>query len=132
MYLGVIAASLVLASAASAQDAQTIQPGMSEDEVRAEFGNPDGTRTRGSFTFYFYVNGCEETCGWPDVVFFQTGQVVDAILRAPWRDYGGASSSPKGTVPQATPGGERLEIPTQVESIEVRPARRDTVPPQGG
>lgn len=128
-YAVALAAFLLLARAATAQEVQAIQPGMTEDEVKAVFGDPDGMRTRGPFTFYFYINGCEDECGWPDVVFFQGGQVVDAILRAPWREYGGMSSSPKGVVPRPTPAGERLQVPSQVEGIEVRPAKRDTTPP---
>ncbi len=116
-----LTALLVSAAAVGAQEMQTIRPGMSEIDVKAVFGNPDGQSSRASFIFYFYRNGCEPECGWPDVVFFQNGQVVDAILRATWRDYAGESSSPKGVVPRAGAGGERLQMPADVESIQVRP-----------
>jgi len=127
--LGVaLAATLVMVATAQAQqrEVRTIAPGMTADQVRAEFGQPAGTSSRGDFVFWFYDNGCERECGFPDLVVFQSGQVVDAVLRAPWHEYAGESSSPKGTIPRATPGGERLQMPEgEVEGVEVRPA----VPP---
>ena len=117
-----LAAILFVASAATAQDVRTIAPGMTADEVKAEFGQPDGVSMRGPFIYYFYINGCEYDCGFPDLVILEGGQVVDAVLRAPWNEYTGQSSSPKGTVPRPTPGGMRLEVPaTTIESVEVRP-----------
>jgi hypothetical protein len=117
-----LAAILFMANAATAQDVRTIAPGMTADEVKAEFGQPDGVSTRGPFIYYFYNNGCEHDCGFPDLVIFEGGQVVDAVLRAPWNEYGGESSSPKGTVARPTPGGMRLEVPTTtIESVQVRP-----------
>lgn len=117
-----LAAILFMANAATAQDVRTIAPGMTADEVKAEFGQPDGVSTRGPFIYYFYNNGCEHDCGFPDLVIFESGQVVDAVLRAPWNEYGGESSSPKGTVARPTPGGMRLEVPTtRIESVQVRP-----------
>jgi hypothetical protein len=128
-YATALAAILLMAGAATAQESQVIRPGMTEDEVKAAFGEPQGIRSYGSYTFYFYDNGCEQECGFPDTVFFQDGQVVDAVLRAPWRGYAGDSSSPKGVMPQPTPGGERLEVPADVEGVEVRPARVPTPHP---
>ena len=90
---------------------------------------PQSSSTYGDFIFYFYENGCHVECGMADVVFFQNGQVVDAVLRAPWRGYAGESSSPKGVLPRATPGGERLQVPNQVQGVEVRPARVPTPQP---
>jgi hypothetical protein len=52
---------------------------------------------------------------------------VDAVLRAPWRGYTGDSSSPKGVIPRPTPGGERLQVPVQVEGIEVQRVPTPTV-----
>lgn len=123
-----LAAILLVASAATAQQVRTIQPGMSEDAVKGVFGEPRGTSARGSFTYYFYDNGCEPDCGFPDLVIFRNGQVVDAVLRAPWHEYGGDSSSPKGTVPTPTPGGMRLRVPGAVEGVEVRPAPPPVAP----
>ncbi len=124
-----LAAVILAAGATWAQDVQTIRPGMSYDEVKAVFGEPQGMRSYEHYDFYFYNNGCEKECGFPDTVFFLDGQVVDAVLRAPWREYAGESSSPKGVTPRPTPGGERLQIPTAVERVEVRPAQPEPPPP---
>jgi hypothetical protein len=118
-----LAAILFLAGAATAQEVRTIAPGMTGDEVKATFGQPDGVSTRGPYIYYFYNNGCEYECGFPDLVILENGQVVDAVLRAPWNEYAGESSSPKGTVARPTPGGMRLEVPTTtIEAVEVRQA----------
>jgi hypothetical protein len=117
-----LTAILFVAGAAAAQEVRTIAPGMTADEVKTTFGQPDGVSSRGPFTYYFYNNGCEHECGFPDLVVLENGQVVDAVLRAPWNQYSGESSSPKGTVARPTPGGMRLEVPaTAVEGVEVRP-----------
>ncbi|UCC74812.1 MAG: hypothetical protein JSV86_09770 [Gemmatimonadota bacterium] len=117
-----LAAILLTANAGAAQEVRTIAPGMTTDQVKAEFGEPRGVAARGPFTYYYYDNGCEYECGFPDLVIFENDEVVDAVLRAPWNEYAGESSSPKGTVARATPGGMRLEVPTTIESVEVRPA----------
>ncbi len=123
------AAIMMLAVAADAQENQIIEPGMTMEQVKLVFGEPQSTSSYGDFSFYFYENGCHVECGTADVVFFQNGQVVDAVLRAPWRGYAGESSSPKGVMPRATPGGERLQVPNQVQGVEVRPARVPTPQP---
>lgn len=124
-----LATIAVIAGAVRAQETQMIRPGMTEQDVVAVFGEPQGRSNYGAFVFYFYDNGCEKECGFPDTVFFEGGQVVDAVLRAPWRDYAGESSSPKGVLPRATPGGERLEVPGTLEGVEVRPAPPPPVKP---
>ena len=120
-------ALIAVASVANAQEVRTISPGMTADEVRSTFGQPDGTSASGEFIYWFYNNGCEKECGFPDLVIFQAGKVVDAVLRSPYNEYAGESSSPKGAIPRPTPGGERLQVPAtgEVEGVEVRPA----VPP---
>ncbi len=128
-YAAVLAATAVIAGVVKAQETQTIRPGMTEQDVIAAFGEPQGKSSYGNFIFYFYDNGCEKECGFPDTVFFENGEVVDAVLRAPWRDYAGESSSPKGVMPRPTPGGERLEVPGTLESVEVRPAPPPTAKP---
>lgn len=128
-YGALLATIAVIAGAVRAQEMQVIRPGMTEQDVVAIFGEPQGKSNYGSYVFYFYDNGCERECGFPDTVFFEGGQVVDAILRAPWRDYAGESSSPKGVMPRPTPGGERLEVPGTLESVEVRPAPPPTAKP---
>ncbi|MGD8866293.1 MAG: hypothetical protein PVI01_01660 [Gemmatimonadales bacterium] len=121
-YGALLVITAVIAGAVKAQEMQVIRPGMSESDVVAVFGEPQGKSDYDNFVFYFYDNGCEKECGFPDTVFFEDGQVVDAVLRAPWRDYAGESSSPKGVMPRPNPGGERLEVPGTLESVEVRPA----------
>jgi len=47
-----------------------------------------------------------------DVVFLQSGQIVDAVLRWPGHRYSGQSSSPVATPPHgpARPGGDTLTV----------------------
>ncbi len=121
--LAVVALLLAAGSAYAQQGMGSIRPGMTEQQVRDVFGNPDNRSSRNQFTYYFYENNCQIDCGMADLVIFQGGQVVDAVLRAPWRDYDGESSSPKGTAPRATP--MQLGLPQaqpQVQGVEVRPA----------
>ncbi len=124
--LRVTALLLLLVGGTSArqaqQETQTIRPGMTQEEVRAVFGQPDSQRMVGQFAYYFYDNGCLRVCGFPDLVIFQGGQVIDAVLRADWRRYEGTSSSPKGVQPKRSEDGERLRTPGQVQDVEVRPA----------
>jgi len=62
-------------------DTGTIAPGMSEKEVYSLWGPPIAVRHQGAWTYLFFRNGCEYTCGTEDVVTLQNGQVVDAVLR---------------------------------------------------
>jgi hypothetical protein len=100
-------ASLVLAVAAPlrAQVAeQTIDPGMTRDQVVEHLGKPLNERKTGNAWFMFYGNGCERTCGMNDLVILEDGKVVDAIFRSPSRRYSAASSSPAGVRPEPTSG----------------------------
>jgi hypothetical protein len=92
-------------------DTGTIAPGMSERQVYTLWGPPVAVRRQGEFTYLFFRNGCEYTCGTEDVVTLQNGQVVDAVLRWPGHGYSGESSSPPGTVPLPNPGGDTLALP---------------------
>ncbi|HYT72275.1 MAG TPA: hypothetical protein VEK78_12895 [Gemmatimonadales bacterium] len=91
-------------------DTGTIAPGMGEREVYSLWGAPVAVRRQGEFTYLFFRNGCEYTCGTEDVVTLQNGQVVDAVLRWPGHGYSGQSSSPPGTVPVPNLGGDTLTI----------------------
>jgi hypothetical protein len=88
-----------------AQDAeQTIDPGMTRDEVVEHLGKPLNERKTGNAWFMFYRNGCERTCGMNDLVILEDGKVVDALFRSPSRHYSAASSSPTGVRPEPTAG----------------------------
>jgi hypothetical protein len=91
-------------------DTGTIAPGMSERDVYSLWGAPVAVRRQGEFSYLFFRNGCEYTCGTEDVVTLQNGQVVDAVLRWPGHGYSGQSSSPPGTVPVPNLGGDTLTI----------------------
>jgi len=92
-------------------DTGTVNPGMSEREIYELWGSPAAVRRVGQYTYLFFQNGCEYTCGTLDVVTLQNGHVVDAIVRWDGHRYSGESSSPPGRVPIANPGGDTLHIP---------------------
>ncbi len=91
-------------------DTGTVNPGMSEREVYELWAAPAATRRVGEYTYLFFRNGCEYTCGTMDVVTLKDGHVIDAILRWDGHRYSGESSSPPGKVPFANPGGENLQV----------------------
>lgn len=87
-------------------DTGTVDPGMTRMDVIGVWGPPVAERSAGSFTYLYYRNGCEATCGTFDVVFLQDDQVVDAVVRGRGHTYSGMSSSPPDRAPEATlPGG---------------------------
>jgi len=92
-------------------DTGTVNPGMSEREIYELWGSPAAVRRVGQYTYLFFQNGCEYTCGTLDVVTLQNGHVVDAIVRWDGHRYSGESSSPPGRVPLANPGGDTLQMP---------------------
>ncbi len=97
--------ALFLAVPVSAQTAVQIDPGMSRAEVIERLGRPATERTSGGFTYMFFINGCERTCGMNDLVTLQGDAVIDAIFRAPHREYTGRSSSPtQDRTPRANRG----------------------------
>jgi hypothetical protein len=104
-----LAAALVLAPSAGAQEVKTIRPGMSEAEVRSTWGEPVAARTTGDYAYLFYENGCLRTCGTYDVVILQGGQVVDAIARGKDHHYDGVSSSPVDRAPHYTPPSDSAQ-----------------------
>ena len=91
-------------------DTGSVAPGMSEREVYEIWGAPAAVRRVGEYTYLFFRNGCEYTCGTMDVVTLQTGRVVDAIVRWDGHRYAGESSSPQGRVPVNNPGGDTLHV----------------------
>jgi hypothetical protein len=92
------------------QDTGTLFPGMAEREVYSLWGAPAAVRHLGEFTYLFFQNGCEYSCGTMDVVTLQNGQVTDAIVRWPGHGYGGQSTSPTSEPAGAHPGGDTLRI----------------------
>src|SRR5712692_2632934 len=91
-------------------DTGTVNPGMSEREVYELWAAPAAVRRVGQYTYLFFRNGCEYTCGTMDVVTLKTGRVADAIVRWDGHRYSGESSSPPGRVPVANPGGDTLQL----------------------
>lgn len=92
------------------QDTGTLDPGMRESDVYSLWGPPVSVRRAGQWTYLYFRNGCEYSCGTYDVVFLQDGQVVDVIHRWPGHRYSGQSSSPPGVVPLPTRGGDTLVV----------------------
>jgi hypothetical protein len=82
-----------------------VSPGMSRDEVVGVWGPPVAERSSAVWTYLYFRNGCEVSCGTFDVVFLENGQVVDAIVRGPGHTYEGTSSSPPGREARMTPPG---------------------------
>jgi hypothetical protein len=91
-------------------DTGTIAPGMTEREIYEVWAAPAAVRRIGEYTYLFFQNGCEYTCGTMDVVTLKDGHVVDAIVRWDGHRYSGESSSPPGRVPFANPGGDTLQM----------------------
>lgn len=119
------------------EDTGTVDPGMHERDVYSLWGPPAAVRRAGEFTYLYFRNGCEYTCGIMDVVTLQNGVVVDAVLRWPGHGYSGESSSPASTPPhgpvrrQAAPAAApegALVTPDSVNNAPPPPT--DTVPNQ--
>jgi len=81
----------------------TVNPGMTRDDVIGVWGPPVAERALGAWTYLYFRNGCEASCGTFDVVFLEHDAVVNAIVRGPGHTYGGTSTSPPGQEPRATP-----------------------------
>jgi hypothetical protein len=114
----------------SAQDTtNAVRPGMTEAEVRARWGEPVAVRLINDWTYLFYQNGRERELGYYDTVFLQSGQVVDAIVRAAEHVYLGVSSSPPGRVPTFTPPRPPSAGDTSGQVTGVRVSTPTTPPP---
>ena len=83
------------AGIAPAQATDTIDPGMTRDQVVARLGQPLSARSYDGYMYLFYRNGCEKKCGMNDIVVLDSGKVVDAVFRSSQRHYSGTSSSPR-------------------------------------
>jgi hypothetical protein len=102
--LGGMLLGLLLAGAGDlgAQDVKTIKPGMTEAEVREQWGEPLTVRKLGAMSYLYYRSNCLKTCGTNDVVFLENGQVIDAVVRDTHRKYDGIASSPADRKPEPT------------------------------
>jgi hypothetical protein len=83
---------------------------MTEREVYMLWGKPAASRSLGEFTYLYFQNGCEASCGTLDVVTLQNGHVTDAIVRWPGHGYAGLASSSEATTPHAPAGGDVLQV----------------------
>jgi hypothetical protein len=92
------------------EDTGTVAPGMSEREVYQMWGAPAAVRRSGEYTYLFFRNGCEHSCGTMDLVTLQNDKVVDAVVRWPGHGYSGESSSPPGKKHGPTRGGDTLHV----------------------
>ena len=124
--------ALVLASPLLAQVAPVrIDPGMTRAQVIELLGRPATERSSNGFTYLFFINGCERTCGMNDLVTLRGDSVTDAIFRAPHRQYSGRSSSPAQT--RAARSG-RGSLTVRPDSVVMRivPADSSSPPPGTG
>jgi hypothetical protein len=112
-----------------------IDPGMTRAQVIERLGNPATERTSAGFTYLFYINGCERTCGMNDLVTLRGDSVVDAIFRAPHRSYSGRSTSPaQNRTPKADRGPLTISPARSGDSVVMRivpadPAGQPPPPP---
>lgn len=122
-----LASFAVAIPAAHAQEGPaTVDPGMTKAQVVERLGAPAAERARGEYTYLFYPNGCERTCGMTDLVTLQSDTVIDAIFRAPHRHYAGTSSSPTPHQPGSARGRTApLGIPAQRPAEPVRASMAD-------
>lgn len=120
--------ALAAAVPAGAQARASIAPGMTEAEVRRVFGEPTVRRHAADRSYLFYANGCPVRCGSDDVVFFEGGRVVNAVLRAPGRHFAGPGvvAPPRAGRPSRSEG-IRVQLPASA-----RPARRIVIGPRDG
>jgi hypothetical protein len=81
----------------------TVEPGMTRDQVVEVWGDPVTERALGAWSYLYFRNGCEISCGTYDVVLLDGGQVVDAIVRGRGHVYAGVSSSPPERAAEFTP-----------------------------
>lgn len=129
--------AILLAAAPAA--GQTIAQGMTPAQVQSEFGAPATTRDAGDWSYWYYHNGCPRRCGSDDVVFFQNGRVVAAVLRTSRRQYRGPQAddalqaTDDGTSGVRVNSGPAPGAPARVGGVRVESAEPGVivVPAQG-
>lgn len=95
----------------ASEDTGTVAPGMAERDVYSLWGAPAAVRRSAEYTYLFFRNGCEYSCGTFDLVTLQNGQVVDAVVRWPGHGYSGQSSSPPERRPRPSGGDTVQTVP---------------------
>lgn len=85
-----------------AQDVKTIKPGMTDAQVREQWGEPLTVKKIGIMSYMYYRSNCLRKCGTNDVVFLENNQVIDAVVRDKSRKYDGIASSPADRKPEPT------------------------------
>jgi hypothetical protein len=95
-----VALATAIPAAATAQSrSDSIDPGMTHDQVISRLGGPDEEAVSGSYDYMYYENGCGKKCGIDDLVILENGIVTDAVFRSKTRVFTGVSSSPKDLPP---------------------------------
>lgn len=126
--------ALVAVAPLAAQDAPVqVDPGMTRAQVIERLGRPATERSSGEFTYLFFINGCERTCGMNDLVTLRSDTVVDAIFRTAKREYTGRSTSPAQTRSQRNSRGSlNVTPPRTADSVVMRivPADPNAPPPE--
>jgi hypothetical protein len=124
--------ALVFVPPAAAQVAAVqIDPGMTRVEVIERLGKPATERSSGGFTYLFFINGCERTCGMNDLVTLKGDSVIDAIFRTPRRSYGGRSTSPEqNRSPKANRGPLTITPAQAADSVVMRIVPVDSFTPR--
>lgn len=97
-----VALVVCLAVELNAQDVKAISPGMTEAQVREQWGEPLTVKKIGIMSYMYYRSDCLKKCGTNDVVFLENGQVIDAVVRDKGRKYDGIASSPADRKPEPT------------------------------
>lgn len=96
----------------------TIDPGMTTEQVIQAWGEPVRETVAGNYSYLYFRNGCEWSCGTFDVVILDRDQVVDAVVRGAGHVYSGISSSPDDRIPEFTPPIEEMPEP----AVDLAPA----------
>lgn len=124
--------ALIFVPPAMAQVATApIDPGMTRAQVVERLGKPATERASGGFTYLFFINGCERTCGMNDLVTLKGDSVIDAIFRTPQRTYSGRSTSPEQSrTPRANRGPLTITPARASDSVVMRITPVDSPAPR--
>ena len=94
-----IVGAMAPATGAAQSRVDSIDPGMTHDQVISRLGAPGEERASGSYDYMYYDNTCGQKCGIDDLVILENGIVTDAVFRSKKRAFTGVSSSPKDLPP---------------------------------